>query len=388
MRPRLSQLLALVLLGIGEAACKNGSSPPPPAEVLPSGFDAAYRARLDSFDLALAALSRLPSQRDADTAKLAFRRARAAFKSGYLLQFEDHLRATSLNAPLTPVVDEDDHSNVLAPRGLQVIESSLFPRPSEDFAEVMSHEVEEMRRMVGVVGRDSSYRRARTWPVPFEAARMELARVVTLGLAGFDATLSKDGIVESAEALRGIKEGLDAYEPIMRRRDPSGWRLLQGSLDAAIDALATAPEFDRFDRFGFEVRFARPLAAALARLQRSLGLPEPDEIDPWAPGMTDSYAAGSLDPRWFAPDYAHLQPPRSSASAASCFSIRGCRRPSTGPAPRAISLPLGLPTAEGWPRSMPGMGWFGIHRPCSTPVFSGDNSRISGWHSSSFSSRR
>jgi hypothetical protein len=67
------------------------------------------------------------------------------------------------------------------------------------------------RRVVGFIREDSSYRVARTWQVPFEASRMELARIVTLGLAGFDATLSGDGLRESAEALAGVKVGLGAW---------------------------------------------------------------------------------------------------------------------------------------------------------------------------------
>jgi cytochrome c peroxidase len=339
---RLFPLLTLVLLMLGAPACKNKSSPPPRAEALSGRFDAAYEARLDSLDQALAALSRLPPHPESASANLAFRRARAAYKRlEYLLEFEDHLRATSLNAPLTPIVDEDDYSNVIAPRGLQVIESSLFPRLSTDFAEVTRHEVEEMRRIVGVVRRDSSYQTSRTWQVPFAAARMELARVVTLGLAGLDATTSRDGILESAEALRGVKEGLSSYETIMRERDSVGWRALQDALDAAITALSTAPDFDRFDRFDFEVRFAKPLAGALARLQRSLGLPEPGEIDPWTAGATDIYAAGALDSRWFAPDYAPAPTPElvtlgrqlffdSRLSAARHRSCATCHQPALG----------------------------------------------------------
>ncbi len=299
-------LLTCVLLGAGAlAGCSDRAPPRPRADVLPSGFDAVYAARLDSLDLALAALAALPSRPDSASAQHAFRRARAAYKRlEYLLEYEDRIRAVSLNAPPIPIVDEDDHTNVIPPHGLQVVEAAVFPRPAGDYARITRAEVEDMRRMVGFIRVDSSYRAARTWQVPFEAVRMELARVVTLGLAGFDATVSKDGIRESAEALRGVREGLGGYEAAMREHDSTGWQELQRSLDAGIGTLEAAPDFDRFDRFDFVVRFARPIAGGLARLQRSLGLPEASELDPWSPGATDIYAAGAIDPRWFAPDYA------------------------------------------------------------------------------------
>ncbi len=303
--PRLFALLALVL-GIGaSAACRDSASPPPPAGLLPGRFDSVYAARLDSLDLALVALAALPPRPDSAVAQHSFRRARAAYKRlEYLLEFEDPIAAVSLNSPPIPLVDEDDNTNVISPTGFQVIEASVFPRPAEDFATVTRDEIPGMRRMVGFFRRDSSYRAARSWRLPFDAARMQLARVVTLGLAGFDATVSGDGILEAAEALRGITEGLGAYEAVMLQRDSTGWDELQRSLDAGIGALVAAPDFDRFDRFAFVARFAGAIAAGLARLERSLELPEPSESSPWSPGSTDIYAAGAIDSRWFAPDYA------------------------------------------------------------------------------------
>lgn len=298
--------LALALFGGALAGCGERPSAPPVARVLPARFDSLYLARLDSFDLALQAMQALPPRTDSAAAQRAFRRARAAYKRlEYLLTHEELVRALSFNAPNIPLVNEDDLEDVLEPQGLQVIEASVFPRPAKDFQEVVHREVEGMRQLLGFIRSDSSYRASRVWQAPFEAARNELARVVTLGLAGFDATVSGDGIAESAEALRGVQEGLRiAYQPAMLERDSSGWAGLQRSLEAGIEALQAAPDFERFDRLDFVVRFARPIAAGLARLQRSLAIPEREEPDLWARGATDIYAAGAVDAAWFAPDYA------------------------------------------------------------------------------------
>jgi cytochrome c peroxidase len=335
--------LAVALLGLGAlAACRDRPAPARQAEVLPARFDAVYAARLDSLDLTLAALAALPAHPDSALAQQTFRRARAAYKRiEYLLEFEDHIRATDLNAPPIPIVDEDDYTNVIPPHGLQVVEAAVFPRPARNFQQVTRGQLRDMRRIVGFIGHDSSYRAARTWRVPFEAARMELARVTTLGLAGFDATVSKDGLRESAEALQGVREGLEAYAGTMLQRDSAGWAELERSLDAGIGALESAPDADRFDRFDFIVRFARPIAGGLARLQRALGLPEPREPDPWSPGATDIYAAGAIDPAWFAPDYAPPSTPALVAlgrqlffdprlSAAGRRSCATCHQPAFG----------------------------------------------------------
>jgi cytochrome c peroxidase len=305
-------------------------------------LEVAYAARLDSLDVALAALAGLPSRPDSISAQLAFRRARAAYKRlEHLLEFEDHIRVAMLNAPPVPLVDEDDPTLVIQPRGLQVIESSVFPRPAKDFARVTRGEVENMRRVVAFIRRDWSDRRARPWQTSFEAARMELARIVTLGLAGFDATISKEGIHESAHALRGVQEALGSYRTAMLQRDSSGWHELQRSLDAGIYALQAAPDFDRFDRLDFVTRFARPIADGLARLQRSLRIAESGDPVPWSSGATDIYSAGAIDSRWFAPDYAPPPTPElvaigrqlffdSRLSATQRRSCATCHQPALG----------------------------------------------------------
>ena len=341
--PRHCSSLAIALLGLGVlAGCRDGPAPPSRTEALPARFDAVYGARLDSLDLTLAALAALPAHPDSALAQQTFRRARAAYKRiEYLLEFEDHIRATDLNAPPVPIVDEDDYTNVIPPHGLQVVEAAVFPRPARNFQQLTRGQLRDMRRIVGFIRHDSSYRAARTWRVPFEAARMELARITTLGIAGFDATVSKDGLRESAEALEGVREGLDAYAGTMQQRDSAGWAGLERSLDAAIGALQSAPDADGFDRLDFIVRFAKPIAGGLARLQRALGLPELGEPDPWSPGATDIYAAGAIDPAWFAPDYAPPSTPALVAlgrqlffdprlSAAGRRSCATCHQPALG----------------------------------------------------------
>jgi cytochrome c peroxidase len=319
--------LVFALLASGACgACRDAptSSPRYPSAP-PAGFLAGYTSRIDSIDQALADLAALPARPDSATAQQAFRRARALYKRlEYLIEFDNWYRAQELNSPPIPLPDEDDPRVVIPPRGFQVVEAVIFPRPTRDFAPVTRRNTGEMRKVLGFIRRDST-ERAWTWVTPFRAARMEVARVVTLGIAGFDATLSGDAMVEGAEALRGVGEGLDVYRDAMIARDSAGWLELRRSIDAAIAALEASPGFDEFDRFGFVVRYANPVAAGLARLQRALALPEPTEVldvtepHPWNPGATNIYAAGAINPRWFAPDYAPPPTPELVALGRKLF---------------------------------------------------------------------
>jgi cytochrome c peroxidase len=318
----MRRLLPLFMVVLGAlAACRRDQAPPPPRAQVPtgSGLRTIYIAGIDSLDLALQALAALPSHPDSLAARDSFRRARAAYKRiEYLVEFTDPIRAGFLNRPPIPIVNEDDPTAVIPPAGLQVVEAVVFPRPAPSFAKVVHSEVEQMRRVLGFIRRDSTDA-FQSQRMTFDAARSELARITTLGLAGFDATVSKDGLVESAQAIRGVEEGLAVYQPAMRQVDPDGWDALHRSLAAAITHLEAGAEFDDFDRLDFLVRFANPIASGLNRLGRSLHLPEATEPSPWTDGATNIYAAGALNPHWFAPDYAPPSTPELIALGRRLF---------------------------------------------------------------------
>jgi cytochrome c peroxidase len=316
-----SALLPTAVLGlIAVVSCQGRPAPATLNGALPSQFTAGVSARIDSLDQALAALDDLPKRSTSATVRQAFAAARAAYKRlEYLVEFEDPLRTRALNSPPITILDEDDHTHLIRPTGLQVIEASIYPSLSRDFAKVTRRETTSMRLALAVARNDSSRQASRTWQLPFQAARMELARVATLGLAGYDATLSEEGVHESAYALRGITDGLKVYQTSMLQRDSVGWRKLQQSLDAAINVLQAAPSFNGFDRFEFIARYASPIAHGLARLQRSLGLPNPSEPTSLLPGATDIYAAGSINSQWFAPDYAPRPTPELLALGRRLF---------------------------------------------------------------------
>jgi cytochrome c peroxidase len=199
-----------------------------------------------------------------------------------------------------------------------MIEAAVFPQPAPDFHGVARREVEGMRRILDVIRAEPAEtleadRRA------LDAARLEVARIATLGLAEFDALLSGDALPESAEALRGVGDGLEMYRAAMERRDSAGWVELDRTLQAAIAELERPRDPNEFDRLGFLVRFVNPLTGALGRLQRSLALPPTRYPGAWAPGAMSLYQVGAIDPRWFAPDYAAPPGPKVIALGRDLF---------------------------------------------------------------------
>jgi cytochrome c peroxidase len=319
MRRVLPALLLAAVPIAGLAVRVRVPVPPQPLRISPELLQVSYLRSLDSLDQALLALLDLPRHPDPLVAQAAFRRARTAYKRiEYRIDFDDRALGTTFNGPPLPRTDEDDPATVLAPTGLQVIEGVLFPRPAPRFGQVIGPQVKMMRLAL----RQIRSERPDTLEIvrrPFDMARLELARIATLGIAGFDATLSKDGIRESAEALMGVQEALQVYGEAARARDSSVWNTLQGALDTTVAHLRASPDFERFDRFTFLAQFVRPVSAMLDRLQRVLELPPARLPNPWADGAINIYAPGAISATFFAPDFAPRSTPQLVALGERLF---------------------------------------------------------------------
>ncbi len=265
-------------------------------------------AGVDSFTASLRALGDVPGAR-AEAAQAAFRQARRAYKRVEYLVAELLPEAElTLNGPPLPHPSELVVEATLPPTGLQVIEAALFPEPAANADSIIRH---QLRLLAPTL---ASLRTVRIDPATadarvFDAARQEIARVTTLGLAGFDATVTGDGVTESAEALLGVRSGLAAYGRTERGPVRAAWEALDSRLGGAVAALDRSPAFDTFDRFEFITAQAAPLASALTRLQAALGVPRTARPTVWYASRSSIFEPAALDPFDYAPsDAVPLRP--------------------------------------------------------------------------------
>jgi cytochrome c peroxidase len=268
---------------------------------------AHYKAALDSLDASLATLDSAIARpgRRARAGQQEFRRARAAYKRiEYLAEYYVSWVARDLNGPNLSRTEYEDPDTPLPPLGFQVVEAALFPEARSEDREKTRELIANMRRSVGLLRRfgadtlsGDSY--------AFDAMRQEVARITTLGLAGFDASVSGNAILEAASALMGLREGIDFYvpgAPESARRAILQW---QASVDSAVAYLRAHPDFNGFDRLIFIARYANPAAHALVDVQRALGIPVPPSVvgreRAWSTRAASIFDRDAIDPRFFAP---------------------------------------------------------------------------------------
>lgn len=230
---------------------------------------------VDALDAAAVALANATSDSTAMAAQRQFAVARAAFKRiEFLAAYYEPSTTRAMNGPALPRVEDDEGPEaVFPPEGFQVIEELLFPEPDATDRQDVINEIRNLRAYVTRLHTASSRQRItddRLW----DAAKLQIARVVTLGVTGFDSPVALHSLTEAAESFRGVRGVLEAY------RDSLGadrWSALDDAFAQAIDALTVTSSFDAFDRLHFIAFSANPLARSLANAREQLAIGVPEE---------------------------------------------------------------------------------------------------------------
>ncbi|HAT93795.1 MAG TPA: cytochrome C peroxidase, partial [Sphingobacterium sp.] len=99
-----------------------------------------------------------------------------------------------------------------------------------------------------------------------DASKLEVFRIISLGITGFDNALSRNSMIESSMALGSLQQILLQYEG----RKETLTLMLKG----AIKYLQQHAEFESFDRAQFITQFANNISTEIAQLERNLPGPK------------------------------------------------------------------------------------------------------------------
>ena len=191
----------------------------------------------------------------------------------YLVEYFDPEGVKKLlnGPPLKSVEKGVPEVNIIEPTGLQVLDELIFlGKASEDLDKIEKLTLKLKRDFASI--KNHQLRIAINHRHVFEAIRLEIIRIFTLGLTGFDTPGSANGINESLEALKGIASALEAYYPGLMQKDKSLADQLRYALEDAIYVLATESDFENFDRLSFLKRSINPIFKYSLQAQKVLGI--------------------------------------------------------------------------------------------------------------------
>jgi cytochrome c peroxidase len=257
-----------------------------------------------SLDTALLELeNRAPSMRRSeaalDSTRRAFITARDRWKHvEWLLEAYTPTAADQLNGPPLPEVEySEGHQPVRPPEGFQLVEALLWPGVPD--GEVLAGEVVMMRASVERVRQILSANVLLDGTV-WDAGRLELARIATLGLGGFDSPVLQRQLIEARRALNGVRAGIAAYDSVAVQRAPASWSALMQAFSRADSALAADADPQSADYWGVLVDALLPLARQYADAQRALRFVAPAERRAWRVGAATPFDRNALDVMFYA----------------------------------------------------------------------------------------
>lgn len=207
-------------------------------------------------------------------------RVRQIFLRSRLLFKEFEWAATYFTADLTerlngPPVQEIENADLLDsslaraidPMGLQVIEQFIYPEYDTARKKELISEVRHLIINTGYLIDYFADHQLADWRI-LDAAKLEIFRIIALGITGFDNSLSLNSMEESSVSLKSLQNILSFYTNKKRET------VLLKDLNAAIEYLRHNPYFDSFDRAAFITRFANKVSAGIAQLEQDLPGPK------------------------------------------------------------------------------------------------------------------
>lgn len=305
-------LLAALLALAGACSRTDNTSSAPPAA------DSAARRVHQQVARELARLHRHVQQRllplarrgtSPDSLRRSFRVARLLYKR--VEPFTEYYMpgtARLLNGPPIGEVEVAENKD-FEPGGLQVLETMLYPAyDSANHAELV--------REVRAVQREISNARTR-WQVQeltdahvFDVLRLQVFRVVALGITGFDTPLSPAATFpETAAALAALQPLLACYEPTqaapasVRQAYAAAGRQLARAEQYALQH----PDFTEFDRLDFIKDYANPLGRALLACQLQLGIRPFQEVRALRSDAATLFDSAAFNPDFYAPTIQHYR---------------------------------------------------------------------------------
>lgn len=204
-----------------------------------------------------------------------------------------------LNGPLVPKHDQENGATVIYPNGFQKIEEQLFSDEQLDFGsfsktvrELSAHlkNIQEYYQSVKVSDNQL-----------LEMAQLQLHRIASLTLNGYDATLTLQNVKEAYWNFEGLEQLFNGFEiPAEKSAELAAihQRIIH-KLEKGKRFLKSNQNYEKFDRLGFIVEFIDPLNNDIIDFHNAAGIPWSAKKQALALRKKGLFTEESFDRRYF-----------------------------------------------------------------------------------------
>lgn len=255
-----------------------------------------FIAQVDSLNYTIGWFADHGDSASVEELRNSFMKARAHYKKiESLVVFYFPEENERINGPALLKAEEYD-DKVILPTGFQVIEEELYADTIQ--REALQQQVLALKAILNNLKytvRSNSLSDANV----FEAIRLEVLTIMSLGISGFDSPVSFQSIPETKSSLQGIETIVSCYESA----DESIKQKLHSVFDGAYQYLAQHTDFDAFDRATFIRKYLNPLSETLCIYQQELKIPNNQWVSAMKMDKPTFFSKDLFDADFFSPAY-------------------------------------------------------------------------------------
>ncbi|UUF14479.1 MULTISPECIES: cytochrome-c peroxidase [Flavobacterium] len=230
-----------------------------------------------------------------------FLEAHKSYKKVELLsEYYSPAVSKSINGPAIPEFEDNDNITV-PPEGFQVIEEFVFPKYDKNNKKELLQELGVLSANLIRLEKVSNSNELTDAHV-FDAMRLEVYRIITLGITGFDSPVVLNSLPEASTALETIEK---YYRVYLENKEVSNSNQVLKVLEKGKKYLHANNNFDAFDRAYFIKEILNPLSKGLYKTQTELGIPLMKEQRGLKATAQTLFDKDAFDPEAFSgfPDY-------------------------------------------------------------------------------------
>ena len=195
--------------------------------------------------------------------------------------------AKAINGPAIDKAEEYD-DKVIEASGFQVVEEQLYSADIDTVSLV--NEIDILRSTITRIRKLIESNQLSDSNI-MEASRLQIIRILSLGISGFDSPVALNSIQEALHALEGIKSILSFYNSEDVGPVYAG---LSKEFQHSFSYLNDHQDFDSFDRAVFITDYLNPLSASVQQYQKALSIANNKWIGAVDMGKENIFARGAI----------------------------------------------------------------------------------------------
>jgi cytochrome c peroxidase len=221
-------------------------------------------------------LKKIQTSQSAAQKRINYQQARKHYKHvEFFIEYYSPLEAKLyINGPLVPKHEIDLGKRMLPPQGFQRIEEIVYSTTVLKEKTALQKEISLLTKQL--LALEQYYSSAEiTDDVLLDMCQLQLFRMASLNLNGYDATISQTNIQETAWVLEGVEQVINFFKPYSLQDESINqcYLQLQSAMASGAKLLNDNKEYSSFQRIQFITGFINPANQLLVNFHNLLKLP-------------------------------------------------------------------------------------------------------------------